>query len=94
MPRSVDHKRERFYATQNEQRLINWMREFAWNSVISENVTKSIFREWENLERKKDYLKDHEQMNTQEFEDLAVSIGLFEVFYYRWKAYMDELKVR
>lgn len=92
MPRSVENKRKSFFATDNEQSVIRWLREFGWNPIVTDSVTRSVQRELETYDRKKAYLIQEGKQSTQEFEDIVLGLGQLEIFYHRWSEYMKELK--
>ena len=88
----LEHHRGRFWATEREQRLIRWLRDYSWNAAISDSIINAILKQLETLERQRDYMKQEKEDTGKEFEEVVISIGLLEVFYVHWRELMTELK--
>ena len=84
--------RGRFFATAREQKIITWLREYYWNTAVSDSIINAILKQLETLERQRDYMKQEKEDTSKEFEEVVISIGLLEVFYVHWRELMTELK--
>jgi hypothetical protein len=68
------------------------LRDNGKNEYVNNGVTDSILKQLDNLELRREYLRQEHQETTDEYAKITMSIGILDLCYVKWKSLMEEIK--